>query len=360
MSTAVTKHMALEYIQEAPAPMGLSSYFTTNARNYYTSETIEFDIEREGEDVAPVLTDIKDGYTKFALDEFTNKEFKAPVIKELFDINAFDMMKRQLGQITFTDPNFRANAMTQFMRHMRFGGKRQRRTMELMASQVLQTGSVTLKDDKGADSYTIDFKPKATHFPTFATAWSDFVNSDPIADLTSLCTVINTDGQSMPKDALFGQGSWDALVRNETVQKLLDNRRMVLGGIAPREVTGGLRYMGYLELVGFRLDMYVYTGEYKDVKAATNSRYLEDDSVVVIAEGYRFDATFGAIPLIVPPEARAMSFLTGRMPMSSIGMDFTTNAWVSLDGESITGTISSRPLCIPTSIDRYGCGKTGV
>ena len=359
MTNAVTKHMAREYVQEAPTPMALSSLFSSEPRNYYSSETIEFDIEREGEEVAPVLTDIKNGNTKFALDEYTNKEFKAPVIREEFSINAFDMIKRQLGQISFTDPNFRANAMTQFMKHMRYGGKRQRRTIELMASQILQTGTVTLKDDLGDAAYTIDFKPKATHFPTFATAWTDLANADPISDLESLCDVIHTDGQSMPERAIFGQGSWQNFQRNETVLKLLDNRRLVIGGIDPSEPTPGLRYMGYLELTGYRLALYTYKGEYKDVGAVANARYLKSESVVVLSENMRLDATWGAIPQIVPPETRAMSFLTGRLPMASVGMDFTTNAWIAQDGESITGTLGSRPLLIPTSIDRFGCGKTG-
>lgn len=358
MTNAVTKHMARAYVQEAPTPMALSSLFTSDARNYYSSEFIEFDIEREGEEIAPVLTDIKNGNTKFALDEYTNKEFKAPVIREEFSINAFDMMKRQLGQISFTDPNFRANAMTQFMKHMRYGGKRQRRTIELMAAQILQTGTVTLKDDKGGDAYTIDFKPKSTHFPTAATAWTDAANCDPAIDLENLCDAIHTDGQSTPDRAIFGKAAWQNFIRSEKVQELLNGRRIVQGGVDPEEARPGLRYMGYIDLTGYRLSLYTYKGEYKDVGATTNSRYLDSNNVIVLSENMRLDATWGAIPQIVPPETRAMSFLSGRLPMASVGMDFTTNAWVSQDGESITGTLGSRPLLIPTSIDRFGCLKT--
>ncbi len=358
MSNATTKHMADVYMQEAPVAMALSSLFTARPRNYYTSETIEFDIEREGEEIAPVLTDIQNGYTKFALDEYTSKEFKAPMIKEKFTLNSFDMIKRQAGQISFTDPNYRANAMSQFVKHMRFGGKRQRRTIELMAAQILQTGTVTLKDDKGADAYTIDFKPKATHFPTAATAWTDKVNCDPAVDLENLADAIHTDGQSTPDRAIFGKAAWQNFIRSEKVQELLNGRRIVQGGVDPEEARPGLRYMGYIDLTGYRLALYTYKGEYKDVGAATNSRYLEDDKVIVLSENMRLDATYGAIPQIVPAEARAMSFLTGRMAMASIGMDFTTNAWVSADGEAINGSIGSRPLLIPTSIDRFGCLTT--
>ena len=357
MTTAVTKHMAKAYVQEAPTLGVLSGKFITSPENYYSSEFIEFDIEREGEEVAPVLTDIKNGHTKFALDEFTNKEFKAPVMKEGFTINAFDMMKRQIGQISFTDPNFRANAMTQFMKHMRYAGKRQRRTIELMASQILQTGTVTLKDDQGDAAYKIDFKPKTEHFPTFATAWTDQDNATPIANIKSLCDVINTNGQSKPQELWLGDGAYDNMLQCAEFIKFTDTRHVKIINVEPTSLPDGATYMGTLVATGYRLDMYTYRGEYKDVKAGSNARYLNDASVLIIAENARFDATFGAIPQIVPPETRAMSFLSGRMPMASVGMDFTTNAWVSLNGEEINGTLGCRPLLIPTSIDRFGCGK---
>ena len=327
MAGAITTHMAKTYVQEAPTPMALSSFFKSDARNYYSSEKIEFDIEREGEDLAPVLTDIKDGNTKFQLDKFTNKEFLAPVIKEQFTINAFDMIKRQLGEISYTDPNFRANAMNQFMKHLRYGGKRQRRTVELMAAQIFQTGTVTLKGDTGEDVYTIDFRPKPAHFPTAATAWTDSANCDPAADLETLADAIHTNGQSTPNKLIFGAGSWRNFIRSEKIQKLFDSRRIVQGGIDPSEPKAGLRYMGYLELTGYRLEMYTYKAEYKDVGESTNSRYVKDESVIMMSEVMRLDATWGAIPQIVPAESRAMSFITGRMPMSSVGMDFTINAW---------------------------------
>ena len=40
MTNAVTKHMAREYVQEAPAPMALSSLFTSDSRNYYSLSSL--------------------------------------------------------------------------------------------------------------------------------------------------------------------------------------------------------------------------------------------------------------------------------------------------------------------------------
>lgn len=357
MAGKYTTHMGREYVQEAPVAGVFSGMAQAPRENYYTAETFQHDIWREGEEVAPVVLSIKDGNTKFSLDEFTNKEFSAVVMSEEFSISAHELTKRQFGEIDYTDPVFRASAMNLFMKHMRYGGKRQRRTLELMASQVLQTATVTLKDEKGDDAYKIDFKGKPTHFPTFATAWTDHANATPIANIKALCDVINTDGQSKPKEVWLGDGAYDNMLQCDEFIKYTDTQHVKIINIEPRDVPSGATYMGTLVATGYRLDLYTYRGEYKDVGATTNSRFLKDSSVLVIAEGMRLDATFGAIPVIAPPEGRALSFLGGRIPASSVGLDFNLNAYLSLNGKTITGEIASKPLIIPTSIDRFGCGK---
>jgi len=67
----------------------------------------------------------------------------------------------------------------------------------------------------------------------------------------------------------------------------------------------------------------------------------------------RLDLTFGAVPRIAPPEARAMPFMPNRV--SGGGFDMSPNAWLSPDGETLAVSISSRPLPIPTEIDSFGC-----
>jgi hypothetical protein len=359
MSGLITKHMAEAYKQEAPVDGGLSSKFIATPDSYYTSQTVEFDIDREGEEVAPVLTDIKDGNTKFQLDKFTNKEFKAPVIKEEFVLNAFDMDKRQMGQDPFQSPSYLANAVAQFQKHMAYGGKRARRNMELQASQIMQDGILSLKNDKGNVAYTLDFKVKASHLPTSAVAW-DNGSSTKLADLAALAKVVHDDGQSKPSQLIFGEKSWDLFVRDADVKALLDNRRAELGRIAPANAPENMTYQGYIWVGSYRLDMYTYTSNYKDVGASTLTRYVRDESVIMIADGFVGRKTFGAIPMIVQPDSRVMGFMGGRMSIPSVGMDFTTNAWVSPNGEAVHGSIGTRPLLIPKSIDRFGCLNTGI
>ena len=74
----------------------------------------------------------------------------------------------------------------------------------------------------------------------------------------------------------------------------------------------------------------------------------------------RFDAVFGAVPRFVPMDARVRRFVPGRMSSGRAGMDIQTNAWVTPDGDQLYVGGASRPLMIPTAIDRYGCLDTGI
>jgi len=358
MSNAATKKMIGMYMQSAPVQGAFTSLLRAPAENYYASETVEVDIERSGEEIAPVVTDIKDGNNKFSLDEFVNKEFKAPVMMDEFTIDTFKLLKRQAGDTPFESPNYRATLAEQFVKHMRKGGERQRRTLEKMAAQMFQTGTITLKDAKGADAYTIDFAPKATHFPTVSTAWSS-AGATPLADIKALCDVINTDGQSTPYMAWFGDDAYQAFITNEEVLAFADNRGFSIVNIAPVDMPTGAIYMGTLVATGYRLEMYTYRAEYKEVNATTNTRFLGAGNVIIFGREGRYDATYGSIPLVVAPDPR-VGFLSTRAAMSSINMDMTTNAWVSQDGRNVSGFVGSRPLVIPTSIDRFGCLNTGV
>ena len=158
---------------DAEPTMFLSSMFSAPARNFFNSETVEFDIVRGGREIAPVITSLDIAGHLNSVDQYTNKEFTPPIHKEIGTFNGFDMINRQAGQDPFTDPDFMANAMGKSVELIRKNSNKITRTNELQASQVLQTGICTLKDENNVDAFTIDYKPKSAHFPTAGTAWTN-------------------------------------------------------------------------------------------------------------------------------------------------------------------------------------------
>src|SRR6056297_1909079 len=166
MSGNTTRRMISAYFQEASPTAFFSGMFQTRPENFHSSEEVEIDIVRSEEDVSIVIQDLSTGYRMNSDDLYTNKGFKPPIHKEAIPLNAFDLIKRMPGENPFQSPDFRANVITKMFSGMRKIERKIRRSIELQASQVLQTGVVTLTDINGAALYTLDYAPKTAHFPT--------------------------------------------------------------------------------------------------------------------------------------------------------------------------------------------------
>lgn len=357
MSDASTKKMISMYMEEADAPRFLSGFFRSPPENFHTSEEVEIDIERDDEDVAVVVQDLSVGARDNQSTLSSNKGFRPPIYKEKAPINSYKMIKRQPGQDPFQDPNYGANAVREAFRIFRKLENKIRRAIELQAAQVLQAGALTLKDENGNALYTLNFQPKASHFPNAGTAWGS-QGYKPLDDIDDLAEQIRTDGKKDPDMIIFGHRAFRDFMANEAVQKQLDNRRMETGEIRPQSRGGGATFQGFIWIGNYRYEMWTYNANYRDPQTGQAKKYIEDDKVIVRASTGRLDLTYGAIPRLVAPDARALPFLPERFSSTDRGLDFTTNAWFTPDGETLYVQAGTRPLTIPTAIDTFGCLTT--
>lgn len=362
MSGATTVRMIAAYFQEASPTAFFSGMFSARPENFHTSEEVEIDIVRSEEDVSIVIQDLSTGYRMNSEDLYTNKGFKPPIHKEAIPLNSFDLIKRMPGQNPFESPDFRANIITRMFSGMRKVERKIRRAMELQASQVMQTGVVTLTDSNGVALYTLNYAPKATHFPTAGVSWATATLAQKIADLTNLANVIRSDGLTDPDQVIMGATAYENLLQTTGFLDRFDARRAELGTIVPmdRQGSGGI-YRGTIELGNYKLDVWTYNGRYKHPQTGVSTPFLAPGKVIVRSSTARMDATFGAIPNIgalLGGGARLLPELPGRMSSPGANMDMFTNVWMTADGEQLFGGVGARPLLIPTAIDTYGCLTT--
>lgn len=354
MSDASRHKLLRAYIEESATPPGfLSSMFVTPPENYYDSEDVEIDIQRNGEDIAIPVQDLSGKGRDNEATLFTNKRFKAPIFDERFPVKAWEMMSRQPGMNPFDSVDFMSSAFTAMRSNMRRGEQMIRRSIELQAAQIFQTGTVTLSDSSGNAVYQIDFAPKTTHFANAAATWAGASNK--LLDLENMANLLLTDGHTIANQAIFGETAWRHFVADTAVQALLDNRRYELGSIREPLARGGGVYHGTIVTGQYSLDLWTYPGFYKDPQSGNTTKYLAADKVIVRGPG-RLDLTYGAIPQLVPPDPRVAPLTLGRM--QGAGVDMHTHAWISEDERTIWGSVSARPLCIPTAIDTFGCIDT--
>jgi hypothetical protein len=355
MSDLTTKVMLEGYIQKAMPTMFLSGMFKPT---FHNSQEIEIDIMRSDEDVSIAIQDLSTGARLNTVDDFTNKFFKPTLHREAVTISSDSLIQRSFGENPFASVDFAANTLKRALNAGQKLAPKIQRAIELQSSQVLQTGAVTLVDENGASMYSINYNPKASHFPQVTTSWSAG-GSTPIADLNSLAEVIRGDGLSNPDTLIMGSSAFENFLSNTTVKDRFDNRRLDLGFISQEFVGNGGTRQGTISIGDYRFEIWTYNGRYKDPQTGNSTKFIDDNKVVMLSSGARFDAAFGRIPRfsnIVDP--RVPRELLTRVSSETSMIDMQHWAWFNQDATGLTIEVGTRPLMKPTAIDTYGCLNT--
>jgi hypothetical protein len=360
MSDSSTTRLIEMYLEEASAPLFFSGFFKSPPKNFHNSEKVEIDVIRDDEDVAIVVQDLSTGARNNENSLYTNKAFTPPILWEKGSVHAFTQMRRVAGVDPFTDPSYGAQAVEETFRMYRKLERKVRRTVEMMASQIFSSGTLTMTDAAGTALYSLDFQPKASHFAVvsdgdYSTTWAtDGSTGDPLADLGVLAQIIRRDGKKNPSKLVFGTSAFQRFIANANVKSQLDNTRMRMGEIAPVARGEGATFQGFIWVGHYRFEMWTYDGFYRDPVTTSLTPYVNDDHVIMLCDDGRLDLTYGAIPRIVSPDPRVSSFLPGRISSASAGIDLNPWAYVSPDGTNVTVEVGTRPLPIPTAIDTFG------
>jgi hypothetical protein len=258
------------------------------------------------------------------------------------------------GNDPFQDPNFGLHATNEAFTIFRKLERKIRRSVEWMSSQVLQDGALTLIDDAGVSLYALDFQSKATHKATVSTTWAlDGATGSPYADISALGDVVRQDGKHEPTDLIFGKSAFQRFIANAVILKLLDNRRVEIGGLVHQPRGKGASYKGTIAIDHYEYRLWVYNGFFKHPQTGAVTNYVSTDNMIMLSETGRLDLSYGAIPRITGPEQRALPFLPSRMSDGERGLDLTVNSWFTPDGEHLMVSAGTRPLTIPTAIDTF-------
>ena len=364
MTGSSTKRMIAVYEEREAQPKGfLAGFFQSPERNYHNSEKVTIDVQRNNEKIAVPIPDMSTGPTMNNRDKYTNKELTPPAYQEAIPLNSFDLLKRQIGQNPFENPNFRSNIIKTLFSGMYSLEQKIRRAVELQAAQILQTGKLSLKDASDKVIYQLDFLPKSTHFPIAGVSWETATGIKKLDDIASTARIIRKNGKMNPNQLVFGNKAYSNFTNDEHIRKILDTRNMMVGQITPLKLAGnGGTHRGYIDIENNRYDIYTSDDMYEDPATGNIVPYVNDGSVIIRAEKGRLDATFGGIPNIGKimgiGSRNLVPEMPARMRLTNSGMDFSTNIWLSDNGSQLFGSVGTRPLLIPTAIDTFACLDT--
>lgn len=339
--------------------MWLSTFFKTTPEDITDADHVTIDIIREDEDIAPVLTDISTGAHIVSEDIYTNKTIKPPAMALKEPFNIYDLLNRQAGETEYAaaDGNYQARLRIKIMRSWERMTAMVKRTIELQAAQILQTGRVTLVDALGNPRYELDFLPKATHFPDAAVTWGQ-TGSNPLLDINNLAEVIRNDGLVDVKNLIMGPGALAQFLLNEDVQRIFYKDAFAVGTLSPKLLANGATIQGFVPIGNYQYNIWTYGGRYLG-RDGVKRQYIDWDSCILLPdpEDVDFRRVYGGVPVVVESHPEFRDVLPSRVVVPG-AFDFKPRIYTDEKDETVYSEIKSRPLCIPVSIDRYGCINT--
>lgn len=338
----------------------LSSFFRTTEEDYTEAEYVEIDVERNTEAVAPTLRDAKTGAVIVNEDVWRENKYRPPYSAMKNPINLHELMERQPGESDDADAvgTWFGRLVRKITRVLTKYHRMFAKNIELQCAQALQTGKITLTDDKAGVTYELDYGQSATHLPVASINWGSS-GAKPVADVTSLCDVIAADGEADPAIAVFGARAWQDILADATFEKMIQRDGLGLGSVNPGLRDKGARYMGWAMFGSHRLELWVYNSKYKTLSGGANKYdYLGQDKVIVTTslEDLDLRVVFGGVPTlgmkapfdgVVPPVVTYDGFIRVH-----------NRVFEDEQQDTYTAESKMRALAILVSIDRVGCLTT--
>ncbi len=243
----------------APRMFLLELFFGGSDIKTHDTKHVDIDIVRRGRKLAAFVSPLHEGRA-VEREGFRTATFTPPYTKEFKTTTAEHVMKRRPGETIYARPmtpeERAAEILGEDMADLR---DRILRREAWMAAQLLKTGTVVCKGD-GID-VVIDFGMPSDHKITLSAEdkWN-VATSDPVSNLVDWRSMIARDSGLVPGVAVLGSEVAKAVRNNPAVMKQLDNRRVTLGQIDPRQLPDGVVYLGMLE----QTDLYSFDDYYED------------------------------------------------------------------------------------------------
>ena len=261
-------------------------FFPTSPADMFSTETVLLDNLTRGRKAAPFVIS---GSKTLGRDTFLTDEYRPPRIAPARVMTVDDLKKRGFGENLFNGdkPNVRASRMT--IKDMQELSDMITRREEMICSEILRTNKcvmVHVDANGGADTethtlkfYNGDVNPQQ-YAP--ATSW-DNENADIISDIYQMRKQVRLTG-NVGNVLLVSADVAELIMKNKVILEQLDNRRVEIGNINPRELPDGATLICSLNVMGATVDVVSYDASY-EAEDGTDTAYLPNGTAILSAKG---------------------------------------------------------------------------
>lgn len=293
MEIDITKTWTLLKAYEAIPPVTSflkDRYFPTNAQtDVFNTDEVLVDYKEGTKTVAPFVAPVLGGMI-IERSGFTTDKFAPPLIAPARQLTIDDMKKRGFGEAVFSGmtPEQRKTILT--LRDLQELDQMTTRREEIMAAETMINSKCVMKHITNASSPETSPEEKVIQFYTGgsnpyqyapAVGW-DTSGAKIIQDINAMVRMLTDKG--LPAEELVVAGDVaDTIINDPTLQKLLDNARMNLGGIAPLQLPNGAAHIGTINVYGKMIKIIAYTETYEDSETKELKPYIPAGTVILTA-----------------------------------------------------------------------------
>lgn len=345
-----TSTLRLRYSERVGSPMFLASFFRAPGA-LLTSEKFKVQVRRGSRKISIPLTSVIESGKENRVSTFSDTDFAPAIYKEQLTVSGQDLWNQEFGNTVNQQDAYAAVQARIVELGMETIEDKIRRGLELQAAQILSTGTLALTDETGATRVSVNFQPKATHFATAGTSWAS--STTKLADLAALQEVVRVDGKKTIKHLIFGERAWSDFSSDTAVRAILDNRRIEWGNFpTPTLQAQDASYLGKFVLAHNEVNLWTYPASYDHPQTGADTKYVNQDHIIMLPEAPEFDSIFGEIPRVQPLPGGSNKFRQ-QVVLPEKGIAFDTIQWTSEDLSAYTVQTSLRALLVPTAIDTY-------
>lgn len=318
-------------------------YFPSGEADIFNSQKVLLEYEGGNQKMAVFVAD-EQGDIPVARDANEALEFIPPKVAPSRLLTLDQLRQRGFGEALFSNRSEEERAQALHMRDLTDLDRRILRREEWMCVQVLTKNGVDVVEyvdsaTVGRTRYLKFYEGSASdHLYTVSTKWNAS-GGDFFGDVTAMCQSLAMRGLAA-EDLVLGSTASAEIMKLELVQKLLDNRRIEIGSLAPTIQYPGVAWLGKLNFGGFSLNIWSVFQTYEDASGNTTPYFPEDGALVTAPNCGRF--LYGAVTQI-ESDKQYYTHAQRRVPKFVVDEDKDTRKL----------RLSSRPLPVPRNYEPY-------
>lgn len=283
----------LESLKEVKQPTNFLSdrYFPTSPnKDVFKTNRVLIEYKKGAKKVAPFISPRSNGVSLERYGSYM-REYIPPVVGMKRSLSIDNLEKRGFGEALYqamTPAEREATLLVEDMADLRDVIKRRQ---EVMAAEVIFKNALVMK------IYNEDFEPTGEENeikyydgvtnPAVYTPAADWTTTKEsgkqiISDLKAMIKMLSKRGIPAT-EVLMAPDVAEVFSTNEYFMELLDNRRIELGTIDPKELPDGVTNLATMNIGGRNINFLSYDEEYFDEETKENKSYIPAGYIALLA-----------------------------------------------------------------------------